>query len=142
MDSLTAQDRDHLRLLSIMHYVFAGLGVLGLGFLVLHYLMMQTFLSPEMMKHEQNPPPEAFLQMFVWFYAVLAALILLGMTLNAMAARRLRACRSRTFCLVVAAMNLLQMPLGTVLGIFTLVVLSRDSVRRAFESGSVTGASG
>ena len=142
MDSLTAQDRDHLRLLSIMHYVFAGLGVLGLGFLVLHYFMMQTFMSPEMMKHEANPPPAAFLQIFVWFYAVFAALIVLGMTLNVMAARRLRACRGRMFCMVVAALNLLQMPLGTVLGVFTLVVISRDSVRRAFDDGSAVTSSG
>lgn len=135
MDSLSPQDRDHLRLLSIMHYVFAGLGILGLGFLVLHYAMMRTFMSPEFMKQEPNPPPEAFMDMLVWFYVAFAALVVLGMVLNVMAARRLKARRGRTFCMIVAALDLLQMPLGTLLGIFTLLVLSRDSVRRTFEGG-------
>lgn len=135
MDSLTPQDRDHLRILSIMHYIFAGLGVVGLGFLGAHYAMMRAFMSPELMKHEQNPPPEAFMDMIVWFYVVFGAILLLGMVLNVMVAQRLKARRGRMFCMVVAALDLLQMPLGTLLGIFTLLVLSRESVRRTFEGG-------
>ncbi|MFZ5638189.1 MAG: hypothetical protein ACOY82_16550 [Pseudomonadota bacterium] len=135
MDTLTAQDRDHLRILAIMHYVFAGLGVVGLGFLGLHYTMMRTFMSPEFMKHEPNPPPEAFMDLLVWFYVVFGALMILGMILNVMVAQRLKARRGRIFCMIVAGLDLLQMPLGTLLGIFTLLVLSRDSVRRTFESG-------
>lgn len=135
MDSLTPQDRDHLRVLSIMHYIFAGLGVVGLGFLGAHYAMMRTFMNPEFMKHEQNPPPEAFMDMLVWFYVVFGAILLLGMVLNVMVAQRLKARRGRMFCMVVAALDLLQMPLGTLLGIFTLLVLSRESVRRTFDSG-------
>ena len=137
MDSLTPQDRDHLRILSIMHYVFAGLGVLGLGLLGVHYAMLRTFMNPEFMKHEAHPPPDAFMDMFVWFYVVFGAIIVLGMVLNVMVAQRLKTRRGRMFCMVVAGLDLLQMPLGTLLGIFTLLVLSRDSVRWAFEGGAV-----
>jgi hypothetical protein len=35
--------------------------------------------------------------------------------------------------MVVAGLNVLQVPLGTLLGVFTLLVLARDSVRQAFE---------
>lgn len=142
MDTLTPQDRDHLRILSIMHYVFAGLGLIGLGFLAIHYTMMRTFMSPEFMKHEPNPPPEGFFEIFLWFYAVFALILVVGMVLNVMAARRLRQRRGRMFCMIVAALDLLHMPLGTLLGVFTLLVLSRDSVRRAFEGGDGTVETG
>jgi hypothetical protein len=38
------------------------------------------------------------------------------------------------FCFVVACLSCLQMPLGTLLGVFTLIVLSRPSVKDRFEA--------
>jgi len=42
--------------------------------------------------------------------------------------------RHHTFCIVVAAIACLFMPFGTILGVFTLVVLMRDSVRLQFDA--------
>ena len=56
-------DADHLRLLAIFHFVFAGLGLLALGFLFLHYSLIHHFLdNPEMWKHPKGggPPPAEF----------------------------------------------------------------------------------
>jgi hypothetical protein len=39
------QDESHLNLLSIFHYIFAGLGLLGGGFLVVHYYFMHALLT-------------------------------------------------------------------------------------------------
>ena len=48
-------DVDHLRLLSIFHFVGAGLAVLGLGFLAVHYLFFHAFLNnPEMWKNQKG----------------------------------------------------------------------------------------
>lgn len=132
-DTLTAQDRDHLRLLTIFHYVFAGLGVCGLSFVALHYTMMNSVMSMEQAKGRPGGPPEAFMDIFVWFYVAMAVVCLVGMLLNVIAARSLSARRNRTFCMVVAGLNVLQVPFGTMLGVFTLLVLARDSVRQAFE---------
>lgn len=131
-DTLTVQDRDHLRLLTIFHYVFAGLGVCGLSFVALHYTMMHTVMSMEHAKGRHDAPPEAFMDIFVWLYVVMAAACFVGMALNIMSARFLKARRNRTFCMVVAGLNVLQVPFGTLLGVFTLLVLARDSVRQAF----------
>jgi hypothetical protein len=49
---------------------------------------------------------------------------------------RLAQRRARPFCLWVAAINCFFFPFGTVLGICTLVVLSRPDVRQAFASTS------
>jgi hypothetical protein len=40
---------------------------------------------------------------------------------------------NRTFCLVVAGIECVFTPFGTVLGVFTIIVLMRDSVRELFE---------
>ena len=44
----------------------------------------------------------------------------------------LRQRRRRTFSLVMAGINCMNMPLGTVLGVFTVIVLLRESVRQAY----------
>jgi hypothetical protein len=45
----------------------------------------------------------------------------------------LRERKNRTFSFVVACVNCIHVPLGTVLGVFTIVVLSRESVKRLYE---------
>jgi hypothetical protein len=40
--------------------------------------------------------------------------------------------KARVFCLVIAGFQCTQMPLGTILGIFTILVLSRDTVQELF----------
>lgn len=140
-DVLTTQDRDHLRLLTIFHYVFAGLGICGLSFVALHYAFLNTMISMEQAKGRPDAPPDAFMDIFVWIYVLMAAMCLTGMILNVMSARFLKARRHRTFCMVVSGLNVLQVPFGTLLGVFTLLVLARDSVRQAFEE-TATVASG
>ena len=49
--------------------------------------------------------------------------------LNLLSGLYLRTGKYWTFSIVVAALNCIHMPLGTVLGIFTIMVLLRDSVR-------------
>ena len=95
-------DQDHLRLLAVFHFVGAALAVLGLVFLLVHYL-----------------------------FFLLASLV--G---NLLSAIFLGQRRHRTFSLLVAGLNCLHVPVGTVLGVFTFVVLLRPSVREAYDAGA------
>lgn len=128
------QDRDQLRLLSLFHYVVAGL--LGFCSLLpsLHVMMgLMMVFRPE--SFGKGEPPPAFMG---WMFAIVGAVfILAGLTLTVltlMAGRRLAKYRSHTFCLVVAALLCLFMPLGTVLGVFTLIVLMRPTVKQLFSA--------
>ncbi|KFL37202.1 hypothetical protein [Arenimonas donghaensis] len=123
---------DHLRLLAVFHYVFAGFALLGMGFLALHYGFMTQVMDSAHWQDQANPPPEGLFDVFVWFYAVMGLMLLLGLVLNVIAARSLRARRRWVFCAVVAGLNCLQFPVGTVLGVFTLVVINRADVRASF----------
>lgn len=136
MDTLDARDSEQLKLLAIFHYVFAALAVFGLAFLVFHYMLMSSFMH-DPRAWTGNPasgqPPRAFLDLFVWFYVFMGFFCVLGGALNLAVGRFLRQRRHRLFCQIVAGLNCLQMPFGTLLGVFTLVALGRDGVRAAFK---------
>jgi len=69
-------DAGHLKLIGVFHFVLAGLSLVGLGFLFLHWFLMHTFLdNPEMWKNQPNahPPPKEFFALFRWFYISWAA---------------------------------------------------------------------
>lgn len=131
----TRTDTDHLRALVILHYVNAGLSLVGLGFVALHYAIMTAVMKrPELMKQDKDAA--AFMEMmsiFLWLYLAAAIFVMAYGILNLLAARFIKARRNRMFTMVVSGLNCLNMPLGTALGVFTLVVLGRDSVRLSYE---------
>lgn len=124
------KDSEHIDLLSVFHFVFAGFALLGLGFLYLHYFFMhEIFMNPEFwQKKNLTPPPELFLKFFSVFYVVMGAFIIIGGILNLISGIFMRQRKNRLFSLIVAGLNCMQIPFGTILGIFTLIVLTRHSV--------------
>jgi hypothetical protein len=126
-------DKEHLKLLSIFHFVVAGLALCAMFFLFVHYLMMsQMFSNPNLWKSTPNPPPKDFFKFFIWFYIFFGVIFFTAGFFNLLAGLFLLKRRHRIFSLVVAGLNCLQIPFGTILGIFTIMVLSRDSVRKIY----------
>jgi hypothetical protein len=135
------QDEDHLRLLSIFHYVVGGLSALFALFPIVHMLMgLFIILAPEKFGGKGDPPP-AFIG---WFIVAFAACFMLAgwifATLVILTGRFLARRKYYTFCFVMAAVESLFMPFGTVLAVFTLVVLLREPVKRMFEANKATAA--
>jgi hypothetical protein len=132
------QNRQHLKLLAVFHFVLAGLALLGIGFVFLHYMIFSTLFSDpnfwKNMKGAQPPQlsPEKVLEVLKWVYVFFGAVLLIAGILDLLAGLFLLRAKHRIFCLVVGAINCLQIPLGTILGVFTIIVLSRDSVRQLF----------
>lgn len=126
------QDLEHLRLLSIFHYVVGGIAAaISLVFLLHLGLGLLFLLAPGTLGEEA--PPRAIGCLMMGFGA---GAILLGWTFAGLlvyAGRCLAQRRHYTFCLVMAALSILFQPLGTVLGIFTLIVLLRPSVQELFQ---------
>jgi hypothetical protein len=148
--------REQLRLLSIFHYVVGGIGYLvslipcihlaiGIFFLV---APEETFQPPTPTKVEQVAGESAGTpiapvsvapfpaKLFGLIFTVIASVIILcGFTVSTLivvAGKRLAALRSHTFCLVVAGIECLFMPFGTVLGIFTILTLFKPEARQLF----------
>lgn len=129
-----------MRTLAICHYVCAGLAIAGIGFLVLHYsLMKMVFANPKIWENAKEPPPfdpVEFFALFQWFYLIMGVLMIVAGVLTLVSGRFIHRRVHRTFSLVIAALNCLHFPFGTALGVFTLVILSRDSVRRLYENSN------
>jgi hypothetical protein len=134
-----AIDADHLNLLSIFHFVSAGLAILGILFVVAHYAMFSVFFAnPKMWEATKaGPPPVAIFCMFKWFYVVFGLWFLMGGIGNVISGIGMRKRKWRAFSLVVAGYNCLHVPLGTILGVFTFIVLLRESVREVYEQNKM-----
>jgi len=138
------RDLEHLQLLSVFHYVLAAISALFAMLPLIHLTIGIAIVSGGFGKQGGEPPP-AFLGWF--FIAIASTFILAGLTLAlllVLAGRNLARRRRWTFCCVVAGIACLLMPMGTVLGVFTLIVLMRESVRELFgvrvETGQVPPA--
>ena len=71
------------------------------------------------------------------FLGIGVAFLVLGLgvtLLTYLVGRYLRDRRHRTFCLVMAGLSCLQIPWGTAIGICTISVLNRPSVKVLFEA--------
>ena len=134
------KDTEHLRLLAIFHYVVAGVAALC-SFFPLLYSVMGGFLlyaAQHPGPNSQEPSP-VFLGWI--FIAVGAVFFLAGITMAIcilIAGRCLSRRKGYSFALVIACIECLFVPFGTILGVFTIVALSRESVKALFERTQVT----
>ncbi len=129
------QDTEHLRLLSIFHYVVAGLAALFSLFPLLYTTIGTIFIFAA--RHGTPKPGEELPPEFLgWiFVGVGLFLFLLGIAMAIcilIAGRCLSRRRRYSFALVMACVECLFIPFGTILGVFTIIALSRESVKELF----------
>ncbi len=129
------QDAEHLRLLSIFHYVIAGMQALFASFPILHFLIgaAMVFVPGKWGDAKAGGPP-LFVGLFFMLFAGTWMLVGWTMVVGMVVAGRSLAQRKRhVFCVVMAGIEAaVCMPFGTVLGVFTIIVLTRPSVKQAF----------
>jgi hypothetical protein len=127
------QDTDQLRLLSIFHYVVAGLGGLVSLVPLLHVAIGIGIVSGAFDNSMPGQSPPAFLG---WvFILVPLVIIVTGLTVSLcifVAGQKLSRRTGHLYCLVIAGVECAFMPFGTVLGILTILVLTRPSVKILF----------
>jgi hypothetical protein len=127
-------DVQQLKLLALFHYIVGGLLAL-FAFFPGIYLAMGILMvtAPASMSGGGAPPPRFMGWGFIIFssLAMLVCWVFAGCI--ALAGWYLTRRKHRTFCMVAAALACLWTPFGTVLGIFTLIVLLRPSVIELFE---------
>ena len=134
----TRQEEQYLTILAVFYYVFAGLcglgaclGIFYLGLGAIFALAPQSLNDPNL-----DESAAMWLGLLIAGMGLLVVALSLGVgILQFMTGRCLNLRRRRTFCMVIAGITCLSVPLGTALGVCTLVVLARPSVRGMFERG-------
>jgi len=123
-------DQKHLRLLSLAYLVSAG----TTAFMSL-FALISAFIGAILAR-----PGETFgmevAGVSLAFFLLFAAAARLKWTV----ARNLKSRRGRAFCYVVAALSGIEIPFGTILGVFTFLVLARPSISQRFERKAAEAA--
>jgi hypothetical protein len=126
------QDLEHLRLLSIFHYVVGGITALFACIPIIHLVVGASMIAG-FKGAEEVPVPLGLIG--VIFVIIAGALILAGWSLAVcqfLTGSRLSNRTNYTFCFVVAGVECILVPFGTALGVFTIIVLSRPTVKELF----------
>jgi hypothetical protein len=133
------EDLQYLKLLSIFHYVVGGIAAL-FSFIPVIYVVIGILAVciPGSFEGEGEALPLFFGWIFIIIGAVLIVLGWAFSTCIVIAGRFLARRIHYMFCIVIAAIECIFMPFGTVLGVFTIVVLARPSVREMFELNAMS----
>jgi hypothetical protein len=132
-------DEEHLKLLSIAYLVSAATSAFFSLFGIFYAFMGLAFTSfmTNIPERPGQPPPPEFLGLFFGLFGLgMFSIMMTSGVLKFIASRRLKQRRSRVFCMIVAGLSCLAIPYGTILGVFTFLVLGRPSVIRLFEDQS------
>lgn len=132
--AIANDDDEHLRLLSLFHYIVAGIGALCALFPIIHLAIGLGLVTGAIGNGSHEHAAGA--AVVGWVFVLFAlAWILCGLSYAAcmaVAGSFLKHRRHHKYCVIIACISCAFMPFGTVLGVFTILVLMRPSVKAAF----------
>lgn len=133
----TIIDNEHLKLLRFGYLISGAWNVLFVFFPLL-YVAMGVFLITASSQNamDETPPREVGLMLVVIGCTISAVMAVIS-TLKLLTARAIGRRTSRMLCLVTAAITSFALPYNTALGVATMLVLSRPSIRQQFDPQSI-----
>lgn len=130
------QDSQTLELLSIFHYVLAALIYLK-GAAALIFMGIGTIAVSGVLADQPDDMAVALVVLGLIFFAaplVFLAAAWTAATLVLIAGRRIAKRTHLTYCQIIAGLECLCVPFGTILGVFTLITLTRPEVKDCFDA--------
>lgn len=127
------EDAKQLDLLATFHYVVGGITALYSCMPFMHVFMGAMMISGKFFGETEGsaPPPG-----FGWMFVIMGSTFILSGWAMAIciiiAGKKLKRRQNRMFCMVMAGIECMFMPFGTVLGVFTLIALNKDSIKETY----------
>jgi len=132
--TLTAQDESNLNVLGILFFVYAGL--VGIGALLLSaFAVLPALLisgAAAGAKAPGAPPPMLVGGIFAAIFGLVAIFLAAKCVVMILAGRALGRRQHYVLVMVGACAALLNLPLGTALGVCTILMLQKPAVKVAF----------
>ncbi|MBK9926574.1 MAG: hypothetical protein IPP66_14965 [Anaerolineales bacterium] len=133
------EDLDQIKILAIFHYIVAGFAGLFACFPIFHLMIGISMLTGDFFS-EARPTDMPFpVSVFgLMFTLIPAAIIFFGWAFAiclAVSGYFLSKHQRWLFCMVMAGVSCIFTPFGTVLGVFTIIILMRPSVKALFNNG-------
>lgn len=138
MSEMIDRDEEHLRLLTMCYYLLAGSTAVFSLFALIYIgfgAIMLSGLIPANRTSNSDPRTVGYI-----FTAIGAAAFLLGIgtaVLYYLVARGLHNRRFRILCYVMAGLSCIYIPFGTAIGVCTIMVLNRPTVKRLFAPAQI-----
>jgi bacteriorhodopsin len=151
-------DDEHIRLLAMFHVFSAVMSFLFSGLMVIYFAIFAIAgLAGEGVQQTMNEQVQQevlqdggeqvarifagfnFFQLFFWGFGIFIALMVVYGLLELLAAKFFRQRTHKTFLLFINIIHCLTFPYGTVLGVFSIMVLQRNSVRAQFAEAQASG---
>ncbi|MCH9654267.1 MAG: hypothetical protein K0U86_14265 [Planctomycetes bacterium] len=131
------QDKKHLKRLSQIQILY---GILNLFVSYFYYQEIFVLVDGYRKDLEKNNP-EVQVALLIGFGFILFLIGIAILFCIILAGQSLALYENYTLCLVVAIAECLIVPIGTIIGVYTIIILRRDSVKKLFampkeESGS------
>ncbi len=121
---------EHLNLLSIFYFVFGGLSILG-ALVLFAYTAVLGFIMNKV--PAQGDEFGLIFGTLTSIFGVLGVVILVIGILQIVSGFKLRKRTHRMLSMVMGIISLPSFPLGTALGVFTIIVLSRPGVKEIYQ---------
>jgi len=133
----TAKDESDLNLLSVLHYVwsaFLGCGTVGVAG---YFVLLGGLFGVSATSGGADPTGAAVAAGATAIIGIVVA-VMMGalMVLHLLAASGLRNRKRRVLIYIASALMCTSFPLGTALGVFTIIVLGRPGAKALFERAS------
>ncbi|HES59291.1 MAG TPA: hypothetical protein ENO18_02575 [Caldithrix sp.] len=130
-------DDEHLKLLSMFHYISGGLTLAFALFIGAYFFLIFFIISMAKNQQELDPKlnealPEAFFGILLAVFVIIFVLGILFGIGQIVSGRLMKLRQMRWFSFTIGIINLLNIPYGTILGVFTIIVLEKDSVKQQY----------
>ena len=126
-------DEQQLWLLSLGHYISGAMTIVFSSFFVLHLLMFTLIMNvPEIaqdMEANADPNMPDVLGVFRIFFGTIAFLGISFGIAEILAGFFIKDRKHRAFTLIVAVPRIMMIPYGSLLTVFTFIILERSSVK-------------
>ncbi len=129
------EDQEHLKLLAIGHYVVGGIAVFFACLPLLHLTIGLAFLFGGFEQFGAEGAEEVPTFIGVLFAIIGGIFFLFGQACAwclIYSGRQIAQRKKHTFSFIIACVSCMFFPFGTILGVFTIIVLSRDSVKMLY----------
>lgn len=126
------QTNSNIDLIATLHYVYAGFKFLGALAALIYLLIGMGFIFGGVHTGET----ELFFVggLFAVLAIIVFVIILISTALSAFAGYFIQKRKYRIFCIVVAALQCFNFPLGTALGVFAIIEMEKPEIKETFKS--------
>ncbi len=126
------EQKNNLDLIATFHFVWGGLKIFASLFVLIYVVIGAGLLvaGTQSSETEMQLTGGVFLIFGLFTFLLVVALGILSI----LCGKYLREKRNRMFCLVMSGLACASAPLGTVLGIFTILEIEKPEIKALFEA--------